>query len=646
MNAYLAGAFIGSRATLREALGARGWNVVPVAAAPAAVTGAALLLLDCPLPGAVPRVRELCQAFRAAATDRLQVLVLVERATAPFAASLLADGADDLLFAPPRADELALRLERVEAQLRAGAALPGCQAEALASLVALQHAYLEELLDTAPEGILVVDGEDRVLRVNREFSRMFGYTQDEARGRPINELIAPAHLRAEASHLTERMARGERFFVETARRRKDGRLLDVSLLVSPIRVADGQIGAYGLYRDISQRKQREAALRESEQRYRTLFDQSPVGVFLCDARLRITHCNPSLLRMLQLPRQAVIGHALREMHDPRVLPAIRDGLRGQPFAYEGPYRVAATGTELWISVRGSPLLDEHGRARGGIVVLEDVSERKQAEAQLRAQAAELERVNAALRQRTREAEHAFQARTRLYATLNHELRTPISAVMLYNELLLHGTLGPLAEEQRQAVAHSLDAATQLSALVNDVLDLARAESGRLTLRPEPIDLAALVQSLFATLRPLAAQAGSALRLEADAPAPPLLADPLRVRQVLLNLLSNAIKFGLGRPVTVRWQRLPAGELGLEVQDEGIGIAAADLPLVFEDFVQLGGPQERGTGLGLAIARRLAHLLGGRLEVESQPGHGSTFRLVLPLQPRAALDATLTPTPVS
>lgn len=363
--------------------------------------------------------------------------------------------------------------------------------------------------------------------------------------------------------------------------------------------------------------------------YHALFDQSPVGVFFCDRELRITHCNHRLTEIVGAPYPEIVGTSLLDLRDERLLPGLSLALGGEEAFYEGPYRTLLTGRQIWISVHYAPLRAADGTVIGGTGVLEDISRREQAQQQLLAQAAELERVNAALRERTLELESALRARSRLYSTLNHELRTPISAIMLYEELLLGGTLGPLGSEQREALERSHTASRHLLELVQEVLDLAKLEAGGVSFHPVEVRLPTLLGDLRDTVIPLAQRYGSHIHLEIRPEHPPLVTDPQRVRQILLNLLSNAAKFGRGRPILVRCRTTGVGETAIEVVDQGIGIAEEDLPRVFEDFVQIGSQQEGGTGLGLAISRRLAELLGGRLEVESRLGEGSVFRLVLP-----------------
>ena len=271
------------------------------------------------------------------------------------------------------------------------------------------------------------------------------------------------------------------------------------------------------------------------------------------------------------------------------------------------------------------------------LIVRDIAERKRAELALQTQATslaqamtELKALNDELAERQTELERAMAARSRFYASMSHELRTPINAVLGYSTLLLENIYGPLNEKQAEGITRTHKAAKHLLELVNDVLDLSKIEAGKIDLRLQPVTFPSLIEDLFVTVRPLADQYGSSLAIEHDGTSMKVISDPRRVRQILLNLLSNAIKFGHGKPIRVRSLPQPEGGVVLEVIDQGEGIAPADREKIFDEFVQLGKTQlTEGTGLGLPISRRLAEMLRGTLEIESEAGEGSTFRLTLP-----------------
>jgi signal transduction histidine kinase len=270
------------------------------------------------------------------------------------------------------------------------------------------------------------------------------------------------------------------------------------------------------------------------------------------------------------------------------------------------------------------------------VVLHDLTEHYAAQQQLEEQAneleeqaAELEHVNEELLRQRADLESALSSRSKFYAAMNHELRTPINAIIGYIGLALEGVYGPISPDLSDALVRSQRAASHLHELVDDVLDLAKIEAGRIELRKEEVDIAALVEDILLSVRPSAEEHGTSVILGCgDAPSVRTVTDPRRVRQILLNLLSNALKFSDGLPITLRCAVAPGG-VELSVVDRGPGIPQSEQEKIFEEFVQLAPGEHRGTGLGLAISRRLAELLGGTLTVSSEVGGGSTFTLVLP-----------------
>ncbi|MBA3670976.1 MAG: response regulator [Gemmatimonadaceae bacterium] len=297
--------------------------------------------------------------------------------------------------------------------------------------------------------------------------------------------------------------------------------------------------------------------------------------------------------------------------------------------------VRANGEQFPVEASASCL--EVNGDRSYTVIVRDISERHRVETELKAQAeslavamSELKELNDELAERQTELERAMAARSRFYASMSHELRTPINAVMGYSTLLLENIYGPLNEKQAEGISRTHKAAKHLLELVNDVLDLSKIEAGKVDLRLQPVQFPALIDDLFVTVRPLADQFGSALSLEHEGEPVKVTSDPRRVRQILLNLLSNAIKFGNGKPITVRSLPQESGGMVIEVIDQGDGIASTDCEKIFDEFVQLGRTQlTDGTGLGLPISRRLAGMLNGTLEMQSEVGTGSTFRLTLP-----------------
>ena len=237
-----------------------------------------------------------------------------------------------------------------------------------------------------------------------------------------------------------------------------------------------------------------------------------------------------------------------------------------------------------------------------------------------------------------EAQSADAAKTSLLATLSHELRTPLAALEGYSELLEDEILGPLAPPQRDALVRLRAVSRHLGALIEDILTYASLEADRLSIRVAPLQVTELLDTLLPYVEPLARAKGVGFRLELADGVPELMTDESRLRQILLNLVQNAVKFTEQGEVLLRVSHgSPTAEgkptMRFAVRDTGLGIAASDLTRLFRPFSQLEdvrSRRHRGTGLGLYISRRLATLLGGRIEVVSRPGEGSQFTLVLPV----------------
>ena len=233
--------------------------------------------------------------------------------------------------------------------------------------------------------------------------------------------------------------------------------------------------------------------------------------------------------------------------------------------------------------------------------------------------------------KSRQLREASESKTRFLNNISHELRTPGNSVLGLARLLLDPGADPLSAEQRQQVELVSSSAEDLLRLVNELLDLAKAESGRIEATAEPVDLAGLFDELRGTIAPLVTRDEVSLVVESPDVDAPIVSDRTLLRHLLRNLLSNAVKFTEHGSVTLR-ATTSGGRLRLEVRDTGVGIAVEDQPRVFEEFYQVRGPLQRaqGSGLGLPFARRVAVILGGDLVLDSVPGEGSTFAVELPL----------------
>jgi signal transduction histidine kinase len=244
----------------------------------------------------------------------------------------------------------------------------------------------------------------------------------------------------------------------------------------------------------------------------------------------------------------------------------------------------------------------------------------------------LKEAEAELRMAKERAELASRAKSDFLASMSHELRTPLNAIIGIAEMLEEDADEEDRDALREPLSRILRAGRLLLQLINEILDLAKIEAGKLDLHPERIDLDLLLSDVLETAEPLAEKNHNRLILDSPAPMGGITTDPMRLRQILLNLLSNACKFTKAGTVTLEARREPDGFVRLAVHDTGIGIAVDQMDRLFQDFSQAGVPGKRrygGTGLGLAISRRLARLMGGDIDAASEPGKGSAFTVRLP-----------------
>jgi PAS domain S-box-containing protein len=386
---------------------------------------------------------------------------------------------------------------------------------------------------------------------------------------------------------------------------------------------------------------------QSEARFREIVSTAMDAIVIFDEEERITLFNKAAARMFRMAPERAMGRCISDLFPENdsardlkeICQRVRTSRAGSHT--EGGQQVASlTGMRLTgepFPAEASISCFEGKDGKQYTLIVRDISERVRQQEALREQAIALERTmselklaNDELSRRQEELERAMTARSRFYASMSHELRTPINAVLGYSTLLLENIYGPLNEKQAEGIQRTQRAARHLLELVNDVLDLSKIEAGKIDLRLQPVSFPGLVEELFVTVRPLADKYHTSLALEHDGEEITVVSDPRRLRQILLNLLSNAIKFGGEKPICVRVRRTPEQGVVVEVIDQGEGIPESDQERIFQEFVQLNKSQlQEGTGLGLPISRRLAELLRGSLTLESRPGKGSTFKLVLP-----------------
>jgi len=394
-----------------------------------------------------------------------------------------------------------------------------------------------------------------------------------------------------------------------------------------------QVAAH-LTEGVLERARMMETLRQSEQRLRGVLTAFPDMVFVLDAEGRIVDYHAQRRESLLLPPEVFMFKKISELLPPSITQLIEDALQRvrrtgelQQFEYELLNRSQET--------RHYEARFASGEAGNTIAVVRDITERKRAEMELADLNAELEHALLQAQELAAAAEEASQAKSEFLASMSHEIRTPMNGIIGMTELLLRT---PLNEEQLDYLKTLRSSADLLLSILSDILDIAKIEAGKMVLEPVPTDLREVVQDTVKLFMPRAQEKELVLRAEVAKDIPPAVrTDPMRLRQILTNLVNNAIKFTEQGEVVVRAELLGQEEerawVRLSVEDTGIGIPPERLSAIFEAFTQADSSTTRrygGTGLGLTICKRLAELMGGRIDVRSEVGKGSTFWVDLPL----------------
>jgi PAS domain S-box-containing protein len=504
---------------------------------------------------------------------------------------------------------------------------------------------LQSIVDQSPAAIHVKDLKGRYLLVNRRFEELYRVTAADIVGK-TDSAVFPGDDAARLRALDEDvLAAGSALEEETMSFDGDDACTVLSIKF-PLADGHGRACAVcGIATDITERKRAEDALRRSEEEYRSTVEDALEGIFRVSLQGQMLTANPAFAHMLGYDW---VDDLLDGITDVRrqlyVHPNERDVImstlleQGAVEGQEVELRRKDGGT-LWVSISTRLVRDDAGAALFIETFASDISERKRVEAELRMHQDHLEEL---VTERTSELTHAKeqadvanQAKSTFLASMSHELRTPLNAVLGFAQILQMDAR--LTSRQRLSLETIQHSGEQLLALINDILDLAKIEAGKMDLVGAPVLLHEFIRIIADIIRVKADEKKLHFRCDTPPDLPVgVHADERRLRQVLLNLLSNAVKFTdsgeVRLQVSMPVSRGGDAVLRFEVEDTGVGIEPEHAEKIFLPFEQVGNATRRagGTGLGLAISRQLVRAMGGDIRVESHAGRGSRFWFELQL----------------
>ncbi|AGW14879.1 PAS domain S-box protein [Megalodesulfovibrio gigas] len=512
---------------------------------------------------------------------------------------------------------LSRRYRRAEHRARAG------EAESRQTELALRQSEntLKSIFRAAPVGVGLVVNRT-FARMNEKLFAMTGFSEQELLGRNARMLYPDEDeyefVGREKYRQISEYGTGT---VETRWQRKDGRIIDVLLSSTPLDQENWSNGVIFTALDISKRKAAEGALRQAQQEFQSIFENSQVGILLLRGGRNIALANQRLADILGYESPGELaGTGVRALHLDEAHFLEFGEQYYKPLAWGRQTQVEyqlrkKDGTAIWCIISGTAL-DPSDLEKGVIWVMDDLTRRKTLEAQLTA---------------TKEAaEAANLAKSEFLANMSHEIRTPLNGIMGMLQLL---QLTAVDAEQVEYITTAVQSSRRLTRLLSDILDLSRVEAGKMDIAMQPFDFTDAMEAVLQLFAPAATQKHLQLCMHIHPAIPPrLLGDAARLQQVLSNLIGNAIKFTNTGSVAVDAYPLPVRHAEeyrvlFSVTDTGIGIPEDKLALLFKPFTQVSQGYTRefqGAGLGLSICKRLVDLMGGNIAIESEPGVGTSF----------------------
>jgi PAS domain S-box-containing protein len=500
----------------------------------------------------------------------------------------------------------------------------------------LESEMIFNYLDSIPYALVLSDYRGIITFWNKHATKLFRYGKSEVIGQPIS-LIMPGRYRKAHESWDELISIGQSpvvgKIIEVTGLRKDNTEFPIELAITTTRVKGNRFHG-AIINDISKRKMAERLMIIAKNKYRMMFEKSPLGIFHFDENGIITQCNEILIKILDVPAESVISkvigfNIIESFDDDHSLKkSIKHVLAGIPARYEDEFHSPFSDKIIPIKAEFSPVISDEGKFMGGVCVVEDFTERKAAEEALNKYAQDLAKANEELKSLDR-------MKDEFISNLRHELKTPLIPIKGYSELMYEGALGELSQKQKDAVEKMMLSSERLKRLIDSLLYVSITEGGNVDYSFVPLRISEVIDSAVHDRSPeIISKKHEVERLIAK-DIPLINGDLDYLEEVFIDLIDNSIKFmHEGGVIKISAILQDDKKIHIMINDNGVGISEENLPQIFNRFYQVDGSSTRkygGNGLGLYICKKIIEAHSGEIWAESKIGVGTTIHILLPVK---------------
>ncbi|WMW22095.1 PAS domain-containing sensor histidine kinase [Methanolobus mangrovi] len=491
-------------------------------------------------------------------------------------------------------------------------------------------------LDSIPYALVLSDYTGMITFWNKNASKLFGYGRDEMLGKPIG-MIMPKRYRKAHEGWNEVISIGKSpvvgKIIEVTGLRKDGTEFPLELAITTTRLK-GEVFHGAIINDISKRKMKERLTLIAKNKYRMMFEKSPLGIFHFDEKGVITQCNENLVKIMGVPEESVIsnviGFNIVESFDDdnSIKKAIMQVLAGIPASYEDDFCSPFSDKVIPIKAEFSPVISDEGKFMGGVCVVEDFTERKAAEKALNQYAQDLAKANEELKSLDR-------MKDEFLSNLRHELKTPLIPIKGYSELMYEEALGELNQKQKDAMEKVMLSSERLKRLIDSLLYVSITEGGNVEYTFLPLRISEVIDAAIHDRSPEITSKGHEIEKLIPSDIPLIEGDLDYLEEVFVNIIDNSVKFTPeSGKISISVTLQDNSKIHIQISDNGIGISEKNLPHIFNRFYQADGSSTRkygGNGLGLYICKKIIVAHKGDMWADSKEGKGTSIHILLPVK---------------